>query len=366
MEIYERWMASQHATSFINPLFRSRLEKVLESAPGHGRECFFCHGPSATVPEASLRARMTVKEGVSCDFCHTVYAARISSDFPRFLNRPGTKRGPNEPSKNPYHDTMYSPLTQESKLCAGCHEFKNRHNVGVLTTGTEWKESSFSGNSIHCQNCHLTRPYRKVRLLRKEMHFDKPPDHGMMGGHLMALLRDALKMEGSIVIRGEMASIELDILNDRAGHKLPTGIPTHRIALLARLFDERGVRLGEQELFFERVLGDESGTPLISPEEMFLHATQVLRDNRIASDKRRNLSVTFPLKENYDRMFATLSLFYELPSEIQLGEMERIEFSSLIIPYNVWQFPWRKLFFLLFIVIAAMLIYGTLKRAKRE
>jgi hypothetical protein len=364
IEVYDRWTGSRHAASFNNPLFRNSLDKVLETAPGYGRKCFFCHGPTATVPEGSMRAGRTVKEGVTCDFCHTVYAARLSDEFPRYLNSPGTKRGPVEGAVSTHHEAEFSHLSQDSKLCAGCHEFKNQHNVGILTTGSEWKESSYSDDGVHCQNCHLPQPYRKVRLLRKKMAFDKPSDHRMNGGHVTYLLRDALEMGGNLIATDDRACIELELVNDRGGHKLPTGIPTHRIVLLARLFDERGFKIGERELFFERVLGDETGTPLASPEDMFLRATSVLSDNRLAPKEKRKLSLAFPLEEKRDRMFATVSLSYELPSKTWIPETERIVFSNMIIPYHIWQVPWGSLFILLMIFIAGLLIYCTFKGEK--
>ncbi|NIO16952.1 MAG: hypothetical protein GTN70_08130 [Deltaproteobacteria bacterium] len=363
-DIYSSWKGSRHAASLVNPLFRKSLEEIRQGEPGSGGKCLFCHEPSSTVPEAPLRAKGTPREGVTCDFCHTVYAARISDQFPRFLNRPGTKRGPLEGAKSTHHGAACWPLIQDAKLCAGCHELNNPHNVGILTTGSEWRESVYREEGVQCQNCHFLKPYREVTLLRKKLAADEPPDHGVRGGHVPMFLEEAFRMSGYIVALDDSACVELEILNDMGGHKLPTGMPTHRMILKARLFDERGFILGEREMTFARVLGDQTGAPLDSPEDMFLRATRVLSDNRFAPKEKRKISIAFPLEKERERMFATVSLSYELPSKTNIPGTETIGFKNIIIPHKIWQFPTGRLLALSIIILAALIVYVAFRRAK--
>ena len=97
---------------------------------------------------------------------------------------------------------------------------------------------------------------------------------------------------------------------------------------------------------------------------MFLRATRVLSDNRFAPKEKRKISIAFPLEKERERMFATVSLSYELPSKTNIPATETIGFKNIIIPHNIWQFTTGRLLALFIIIIAALTIYVAFRRAK--
>lgn len=363
MEIYRQWLKSGHSESFTDPLFRECLQGVVQRSSGQGGQCFFCHSPTATVPESSLRACQTVREGVTCDFCHTVKAARISEGFPRYLNAPGAKRGPMQGEMSMHHPMYRSPLILESKLCAGCHEFTNRHGVGILTTGTEWKRSVYGANGTTCQECHLPRDSEDIGLLMKQVSYQGPPNHRMREPTGTGRLKDAFTLMGYLFIKRQRAYVEVELSNEKGGHMLPTGMPSHRIVLVTKLVGETGNLLGLRELYFERVLGDERGNVLRYPDEMISRGEKVLRDSRIGPKETRTLGLVFPLLTKQENLYAELQLLYELPSRFHPMVRERLPIYSITIPYHIWNVPWEIIIFLSILAASTIVAYRVFRPA---
>jgi hypothetical protein len=366
LEIYGQWMSSRHAGSFTDPLFRESFNRLIKTSPGGLEQCFFCHAPLGTVSESPSKAGPVIREGVTCDFCHTVNEVTVTGSFPKYLNRPGLKRGPIKSARSTYHNAMYSPLILQSKLCEGCHEFRNRHGVGILTTVSEWKESSYCADGTYCQNCHMPRPFKDMVFLSKRVNADTYPDHRMNFSPGPGQYKDAFRFMGYLFIKRQRAYVEIALLNDKGGHMLPTGIPSRRIGLTTKLIDDKGNKLGKQELFFERLLGDGRGNILTSPEEILLHAEKVLRDSRIAPGEDRKLSMIFPLLKSPKTLYAELTLFYEFPSRLRSSVKKRIPIKSITIPYHSWNAPWEIIILIIILVAAGSIAYAVFKPAGKR
>ena len=97
------------------------------------------------------------REGVTCDFCHTVADVDLAKRGHPFRLEPGpVKRGPLEFAKSPAHETAYSALHRTSPLlCAACHQYTNAQGVEVLSTYSEWKPSPYPERGETCQECHM-------------------------------------------------------------------------------------------------------------------------------------------------------------------------------------------------------------------
>lgn len=312
-EIYRTWLGSQHARSFTDPAFQLAYDRVRRIDPRQSLPCERCHNPMRFLLAAGdPRAAIFGQEGVTCDFCHSVESAAVGGEFPRYHAHPGVKFGPQggKSGKSP-HATRFSGLHVTSTFCAGCHEFRNPHGVPVLSTYSEWEDSFYRGEGIHCQFCHLPQLFDAGFMdpARKK----GPLDHAMVGGHSRDRLAKAIPLKAILTVSGGEARLTVQVKNETVGHKTPSGIPSHRIRLATVLYDAAGTVLGKKEEVFERVLGDGAGKPLPHPEMVFTEAREILKDNRIGPKETRKVVHAFPTGGSRPAA-AEVSLTYEIPT----------------------------------------------------
>lgn len=312
-EIFRTWRSSQHSSAFTDPSFRIPYDRLLRENPGKRFQCGHCHDPMRSLlTPGDPRAAIFSREGVTCDFCHSVSAVDAKGLFPRYKATPGVKFGPHpeSPGKSP-HVTRFSSLHITSEFCAGCHEFRNEHGVPILSTASEWEKSFYRGTGVHCQFCHLPELFdaRFIDGKRKK----GPIDHAMTGGHSRERLARAIPMHARLVLSGDEARVTVKVKNELVGHATPTGIPTHRLRLAATLLDAAGNALERREEIFERVVGDGTGKALTRPEEIFVSAREVLKDNRLSPKETREVRFSFPAGKEKPAT-ASVALVYEIPT----------------------------------------------------
>ena len=315
-EIYRTWGSSRHASAYTGPLFRLALDRMRRGDSHPDRSCEFCHNPVEFFLEpGDPKAAIFAQEGVTCDFCHSVeflIQGIEGAGFPRYLVNPGITFGPHpaagETPRKP-HRTKFSSLHIVSVFCAGCHEYRNRHGVPILSTYTEWEKSFYRGEGVHCQFCHLPGLFDAPFLdpARKK----GPIGHDMAGGHSRDLLARAIPVRATLTRSGNEARVTVLVKNDFVGHNTPSGIPVHRLRLETTLYDRERRVLGRGEEIFERVLGDGQGRPLRMPDRFFTEAKEVLKDNRIAPKEVRKVVHRFPL-DGREPMTAEIALLYEI------------------------------------------------------
>ncbi len=216
--------------------------------------------------------------------------------------------------------TRYAPHMNESKLCATCHTLStNTLDAEGQATGDlfheqtpylEWKNSIFSQEGAagrSCQGCHMPRvsvdgEELSTAVARSPMGRDFAIDprspygrHLFVGGNtlLPALLRentaqlkplaseaafDALIERTKEQLQEQTASLsfseprwEEDLLRfevqieNRTGHKLPTGYPSRRLWLQLQISDAEGTTLFESGGFnAEGQILNGEGQPLLS------------------------------------------------------------------------------------------------------
>lgn len=312
-EIHRTWQGSQHATAFTDPAFRLPYDRLRRENPRKIFDCEQCHNPMRyLLPQGDPRAAGFSLEGVTCDFCHSVSGVDARGPFPRYRTRPGMKFGPHPGSsgKGP-HATQTSRLLITSEFCAGCHEFRNEHGVLILSTVSEWEKSFYRGTGVHCQFCHLPELFDARFIDGKKKK--GPIDHAMVGGHSRERLARAIPMRARLSLPGGKARIDVSLKNDLVGHATPTGLPTHRLRLAATLFDAAGNPMDRREEIFERVLGDGTGKALARPEQIFVMAREVLKDNRLLPKETREVRFSF-LQGKEPPATASVALTYEIPT----------------------------------------------------
>jgi len=334
-EIYRTWLSSQHATSFTDPSFLLPYDRIRRSNPGKAVVCEQCHNPMRfLLAQGDPRAAIFAQEGVTCDFCHSVESAKVSGPFPRYRAKPGVKYGPRggKPGKS-FHVTMFSGLHITSEFCAGCHEFKNALGLEILGTYSEWAESFYRGEGVHCQFCHLPQIF-DARFIEPGRKKDQGPlDHSMVGGHSRERLMRAIPVRAALRISGKEARVTVQLKNELVGHKTPSGIPMHRLRLTTTIYDAAGNVLGRKDDVFERVVGDGTGKPIERPELIFTAAREVLKDNRIGPKETRKITHAFTL-EKANPVTAEVALTYEIPTPDTAPDLRMIDIpvSRTVVP----------------------------------
>lgn len=309
-EIHRTWRGSEHATAFTDPAFRKPYDRLRRENPRRALTCERCHNPMRDLLSGGdPRAAIFSGEGVTCDFCHSVSAVDVKGPFPRYRAKAGVKYSPHpgRSEKGP-HRVQFSPLLITAEFCAGCHEYRNEHGVGILTTVSEWEKSFYRGTGVHCQFCHLPELFdaRFIGGKRKK----GPLDHSMVGGRQPERLARSIPIQARLSVSAGKALVVVSVKNELVGHATPTGIPTRRLRLAATLLDAKGNTLGRMEETFERVVGDGSGKPLTRAEDICTSARQVLKDNRILPKETREVRFSFPAG-NPSPAAAAVSLTYE-------------------------------------------------------
>jgi len=199
--------------------------------------CNGCHTPIAfmadDIPPPKPEENSRANESVSCDVCHTItgFQGEIPFNF-NYISKPGrVKYGPKEGKESPHHTTQYNEFITTTEFCGTCHNEKSPFGVWVKSTQLEWKEGSYSEDDTRCQDCHAPRAMMKSAIMAEKA--------GMVGQHLFHGAHSRTKLRGVIELRihpnsrevgpGEDVELSLQLFNQKAGHKFPTGSAEERV-----------------------------------------------------------------------------------------------------------------------------------------
>lgn len=310
--IHQYWSESTHATSASAPGFLKALDDALAGAADAAsvrRECVWCHAPIALVNQDYALEKAITREGVTCDFCHTVADVDMTQAGHPFELDPGpVKRGPLEFTASDFHGTAYSTLHRSSSLlCASCHEWRNANGVAVLSTWTEWLASPYASRGQTCQECHmplvpgdsvdegLDASRRRINL------------HRIQGGGTASKLRSGVGLGlEALSIGDDSAQIQASVRNDGVGHAVPGGLGNDQLVLVVGVEAADGRLAHRQERVYRRELRDARGRTLTKISDLFLQAASVGEDSRIGPMQSRNERFTLPLPEGWKAIVARL------------------------------------------------------------
>jgi len=330
-------------------------------------KCLSCHAPLAVHEErlaqhppftlAMLDTSVLASDGVSCLACHMQSLDGTGNTFS------GDLQFDSAHAYGPYADDQINPAIMQSfvgftpgfadhivngKVCAGCHTLitETLDLDGNLTgdhfveqaTYHEWKNSVYSSNGSACNTCHLPRIEGPVILaaeyafLNGQTPFGK---HYLVGGnsHMLEIMKanraelhipassaqfDSTIARTKVLLTERTLDIDLDLeqrtndtafyvmhLENRAGHRFPSGYPSRRAFVEFVVVDADGdtvfasgriddsyevighdagtephydvIRAPEQVQIYELVMGDVNGHPTTVLE----HAKSPLKDNRL-------------------------------------------------------------------------------------
>lgn len=262
------WDSSAHAGSAQNPLFLAFFGGTdVRGAgpagpgyrldfPGANGNCSSCHVPAMALARAygsDPRAATGIeREGIFCDLCHKVAAARVDEfgGHPGILSmefaRPSAGRGL---FYGPYDDVFpgddsRDPLVEESVYCAPCHNGAF-WNTPVYTEFQEWRSSDYAARGITCQACHMKADGSMARfaLESKGGVLRDPatvPSHRFYGMRDRAFMISAIDLGLAASWTGDALAANVTVRNTGAGHAYPTGNPMRHMILRIDARDEGG------------------------------------------------------------------------------------------------------------------------------
>lgn len=331
LDIYADWKKSMHAQSLEDPIFKVAL---LQAQVKHGetiREyCLFCHAPIVQYTRDFSRKDPVTREGVTCDFCHTVVASRPGDIERPYDLQPGLdKRGPFENVNSPAHETKMSAVHLTSEFCGGCHELINSNGVRVMGTYTEWKEGPYAAQGIHCQNCHMPIAYdRKVVDPKVKKTDELVTAHEFQGGHSQINLRNAAKVKLEAIREQNTINVTTYVTNAESGHKLPTGTPARRVILTVSAKDDHGNTIAETRRVYRKVLVDADGVILEDNADLILRSVAIYSDNRISPKETRKEKFVLDIPSDVSSVHIKAELKYEFETPVMYTQKMEVEMAN--------------------------------------
>jgi hypothetical protein len=310
--IHQYWSESAHARSATSPAYIEELEAVVAASSDKQAvrvDCLWCHAPTVLASGDHALEQPVTREGVSCDFCHTVKDVDLSRAGRPFELRPGNvKRGPLQYAKSKFHETEYSTLHKASPLlCAACHEYRNPLGIAVLSTYTEWRQTPYSMRGVTCQECHMpVVPGTTVpAAIGPSGHVINL--HRIVGGSNPSKLSVGLDLEIESVTRTSgTADVQVLVTSSRGGHAAPGGFANRALVLAVGVESASGELLHRRERVYRRTLCDADGHELARVADLMLKAAMEGEDTRIQPGESRAERFTVPIPEGARAIVARL------------------------------------------------------------
>lgn len=308
--IHTFWAESEHARAASKPSYLAALEAAVRGAADKAearKSCVWCHAPTALATGDYELQGPVAREGVTCDFCHTVADVDLAKRDHPFDLQPGkVKRGPLEYATSPHHETAYSALHKSSPLlCAACHQYANANGVPVLSTYAEWTSGPYPARGQTCQECHMplvpgTTVKEALDPTQRRINL-----HRMVGGSAASRVRAGLDVRfQSVDVTAVSADVQVVVTNTGVGHSAPGGLSTKSLVLAVGVDTGAGDLANRRERVYRRELLDAAGRPLATVEDLFLKAASVGQDTRLKQKEARSERFTVPLPENWKAIVA--------------------------------------------------------------
>lgn len=332
---YALWQGSMMAHAGADPFWKAQMSWEIQQRPeaklAIEAKCTRCHTPA-----------LQASEGVNCTVCHQIEATGLGTkaSFTGGFRLNEAKRifGPHEdPFVMPMRmHTGYQPVQGkhilDSALCGTCHTVITRAPDGreflEQAPYLEWLASDFAREGKTCQSCHLPVEPEPMYIAHRPMGGPFPPTsprrpfglHLLIGGNYLVPkmiaelypgeetamdrtaerarenLRKSMRLQPRAQWSGNRLTVDV-LVENRTGHKLPTGYPSRRMWLEVTAKDAAGavlfasgqrtpdalqrhrgtIRSSDEVMVWEAVMADGAGKPTYT----LLTAAQYWKDNRI-------------------------------------------------------------------------------------
>jgi nitrate/TMAO reductase-like tetraheme cytochrome c subunit len=227
-DLYEEWSHSYHAMSWEDSLFQDMYAAV--QASSDEIHCLSCHAPIAWNGGDRKVMEGISREGVNCDWCHTLHTVKGRGDIIEFRSREGnTKVGREGTGKSIYHEIQGEASFGSADFCASCHHYRNTYGVLIYSDYESWKSSSFAARDVTCQDCHM--PESTSRASNFGAVRNDISSHRFHGWRSMEMLRKACAFSASLSVSRDSVRIRTTVTNRGAGHKFPGGTPLRELVV---------------------------------------------------------------------------------------------------------------------------------------
>ncbi len=334
-DILKAWKSSVHAKSLEDPVFQDCLEDAQRQFGDSVRSrCVSCHAPTVAFSGDSALLYKVSWEGVTCDFCHSIVQVDLRSpDRPYHLQIGAAKFGPLKNAFSPGHAVSFSKIHTDPVVCAGCHDARNGNGLMVLSSYSEWRDSSTAANRASCLSCHMSPVKGQVVDPKVVRLKDAPVNlHQMPGGHSVDQLNKAVSARVAARRNGDQVEVTLVLRNRGAGHMVPTGSPLRKLVVSVDVNASDGRRLTAQRVY-QRVIVDSKGAVLSDEPGIWLRGARVASDNRLRPNEERAETLTFPVPRTQTAHIEAHFWYYYSP----LGAQEAGKVSFLTLPAIVSQ-----------------------------
>ncbi len=330
------WKHCLHAHSSNNAVFEAAYMQVYFEQGERARStCLSCHAPVAYFNNDPKLTQPISREGVSCDFCHSIAEVLPGTpEGPQFrFEFGGVKQGPLKDSQSSAHQTRFNELYRQSLFCKGCHEQISPGGIPMIATFSEWEQSPYPDKGITCQKCHMEPVAGKtVAESVKKTAANQISNHNIASGHSLTKRRRALEIKiAAIETHKNRIRVQVDLTNTGAGHKMPTGLPVKKIILEVKVEDANGSHRQIQQRVYQKIVADAQGKAVTRLVDLMLgKATTVVSDNRIGPLETRRESFTFFVGKPEDQTVSatayysyTPEILQPAPIHIKLNEVQR-------------------------------------------
>jgi hypothetical protein len=329
-DIQAGWKRSAHAAAMESRLFQDAL-KLAESDFGVSarKTCLGCHSPiGVALGDLSLVKKVSW-EGVTCDYCHSIREVTMKGPNPfARVEFSRLKSGPSKDAVSSAHDTVYSPVHTSALACISCHEYTNSQGLAVLTTYTEWKESHYGKESAGCQSCHMARVQgNAVDPSVKSGGNLQLNLHEIPGSHSVTQLNKAVRAQMNTTHQGGELKVSISVVNQGAGHNVPTGSPLRQLILELTASSSNGKQF-KQTSTFRRTVADANGKVLDREHLAFLKGAKVVSDTRLAPGATRTESFNFPIPQGVGTQLDASFYYYYSPMATSEAE-QKAKFLSI-------------------------------------
>ncbi len=289
--------------------------------PDQAGNCANCHMPGESINQPNntdVNAKpATILQSTQCDFCHKTADVIVNpttglpnDNMAGVLSMKFTRpSGSAQVFYGPYVDVdvgpdTFSPLQNESRFCAGCHN-ASFWGTPIYQSYAEWLKSPYPGEGVTCQACHMKPDGKTTNFAPGRGGIERDPQtifsHSFPGAADVDLLQHTAKLELKAVRNGDSINVEARVTNENGGHDIPTDEPMRNMILVISATDSTGkqlVQLDNQKVpawgGTGTAMNDYAGKPgkgyakvlqelwtEVSPTIAYWRQTKILEDTRI-------------------------------------------------------------------------------------
>ncbi len=314
-ELYKQWKTSYHAASWEDSLFQDLYAPV--KARSEEIKCLSCHAPIAWNTGDEKVMEPISREGVSCDYCHTLFPDKERGDATDFGPRTGGKKiGRAGKGSSIYHEIRGEAEFGSAEFCASCHHLRNQFDVLIYSEYESWRESSYASQGVTCRDCHMPESAKRASNFGEVR--DDVSSHQFQGWRSKENLRKACDFKAALTVSRNFVRLSTTVTNRGAGHNFPGGTPLRELVIQVTGIDAAG-----RDLFEETPIRYGVGLEVAEGDSLNIwEARSVIRDTRIRPNETRNSAVSIPREENLDRIRVSL-LYYPIPlNRVEERELE--------------------------------------------